>query len=60
MLCRYFLDFKTQLGAAVPGFFADQSIEVLDSMVKTVYNTVLWTAHVLLPVTLISSLQSMQ
>jgi hypothetical protein len=33
-------------GAAIPGFFADQSTETLDFMMKTVYYTALWTAHV--------------
>jgi len=36
-------------GAALPGFFADQSIEHLDFMIKTVYMTSLYTAHVIEP-----------
>jgi len=34
------------LGGAIPGFFADQSPETLDFMMKTDYYTALWTAHV--------------
>ena len=37
------------LGAAIPGFFADQTPEVLDFMMKTIYYTALWTAHVSIP-----------
>jgi len=36
-------------GAALPGFFADQSIEHLDFMIKAVYMTALYTAHVMEP-----------
>jgi hypothetical protein len=36
----------TCLGASIPGFFADQSTETLDYMVKNSYYTSLWTAHV--------------
>lgn len=37
------------LGAAIPGFFADQTPEVLEFMMKTIYYTALWTAHVSIP-----------
>lgn len=33
-------------GGAIPGFFADQSIETLDFQIKANYYTTLWTAHV--------------
>jgi hypothetical protein len=36
------------LGGAIPGFFADQSPETLDFMMKTNYYAALWTAHVCL------------
>jgi hypothetical protein len=36
----------TSLGAAIPGFFADQSTEVIEYMMKTIYFTAMWTAHV--------------
>jgi hypothetical protein len=36
-------------GGAIPGFFADQSPETLDFMMKTDYYTALWTAHVRFP-----------
>jgi len=35
-----------RLGVAIPGFFADQSTEVLEYSFKTIYLTALWTAHV--------------
>jgi NAD(P)-dependent dehydrogenase (short-subunit alcohol dehydrogenase family) len=34
------------VGVAIPGFFADQSTEVLEDSLKTIYLTTLWTAHV--------------
>lgn len=37
------------IGVSVPGFFADQSPEILDFSVKGVYYTALWTAHVCHP-----------
>jgi hypothetical protein len=38
----------TMTGVAIPGFFADQSTEVLESSFGTIYLTTLWTAHVYL------------
>jgi hypothetical protein len=48
MLCRFkiLLEEVNRSGAAIPGFFADQSTQVLDFMMKTIYFTALWTAHV--------------
>jgi hypothetical protein len=37
---------RTNKGAAIPGFFADQSVETLDFMMKAGYATTMWTAHV--------------
>jgi len=48
--CRYIPLYYRRLtfpGAAIPGFFADQSIETLDFMMKNNYYTALWTAHVI-------------
>lgn len=40
---------KLVIGAAVPGFFKDQDVELLERQVKTNYFSVMWTAHVYSP-----------
>ena len=47
MQVSHFKVLLKSLGASIPGFFADQSPETLDYMVKTSYYTALWTSHVL-------------